>query len=114
VFGHDETASEFYGAEMAWNGDGWTLDFRDGRQFLFPEAYHAKNYAQGAAFEIRDAKGHRLTLRRDNQRKLEQVVSPPVGQSLSSTMAPIESAAQSTTWGNSENTPMIPPDIWKA
>ena len=76
VFGHDETASEFYGAEIAWNGDGWTLDFRDGRQFLFPEAYHAKNYAQGAVFEMRDANGHRLTLKRDNQRKLEQVVSP--------------------------------------
>ena len=76
VFGHDETASEFYGAEIAWNRDGWTLGLRDGRQFLFPEAYHARNYAQGAAFEMRDANGHRLTLKRGNQRKLEQVVSP--------------------------------------
>jgi YD repeat-containing protein len=76
VFGHDQTASEFYGAQIAWNGNGWTLDFRDGRQFLFPEAYHARNYAQGAPFEMRDASGHRLKLRRDNQRNLEQVVSP--------------------------------------
>jgi len=76
VFGHDQTASEFYGARIAWNGNGWTLDFRDGRQFLFPEAYHARNYAQGAPFEMRDASGHRLKLQRDNQRSLEQVVSP--------------------------------------
>ena len=76
VFGHDQTASEFYGAQIAWNGNGWTLDFRDGRQFLFPEAYHAKSYAQGAAFEMRDANGHRLKLQRDNHRNLEQVVSP--------------------------------------
>lgn len=76
VFGHDQTASEFYGAQMAWNGNGWTLDFRDGRQFLFPEAYHAKSYAQGAPYEIRDARGHRLKLLRDDQRNLEQVVSP--------------------------------------
>ena len=31
-------ASEFYGAQNAWNGDGWTLKFRDGARFLFPEA----------------------------------------------------------------------------
>jgi YD repeat-containing protein len=84
VFGHDETASEFYGAQIAWNGDGWTLDFRDGRQFLFPEAYHAKSYAQGAPFEIRDANGHRVMLHRDRQRNLEQLVSPS-GRTISFT-----------------------------
>src|ERR1035438_1601701 len=60
VFRHENTSSEFYGAQIAWNGDGWTLDFRDGRRFLFPEAYQAKNYAQGAPTEMRNADGHPL------------------------------------------------------
>lgn len=76
VFRHDETSSEFYGAQIAWNGNGWTLDFRDGSRFLFPEAYDAKNYAQGAPFEMWDAEAHRIQLKRDKQRNLEQLVSP--------------------------------------
>jgi YD repeat-containing protein len=76
VFRHDETSSEFYGAQIAWNGNGWTLDFRDGWHFLFPEAYYAKNYAQGAPYEMRDANGHRLQLKRDKERNLEQLISP--------------------------------------
>jgi YD repeat-containing protein len=76
VFRHDGTSSEFYGAQIAWNGDGWTLDFRDGRRFLFPEAYSAKTFAQGAPFEMRDDDDHRIQLKRDKQRKLEQLISP--------------------------------------
>jgi YD repeat-containing protein len=76
VFRHDETSSEFYGAQIAWNGDGWTLDFRDGRRFRFPEAYYAKNYAQGAPFEMQDADGHHIQLKRDKQRNLQQAISP--------------------------------------
>jgi Cytochrome oxidase complex assembly protein 1/Domain of unknown function (DUF6531) len=29
VYRHNETASEFYGAQIAWNGNGWNLDFKD-------------------------------------------------------------------------------------
>jgi YD repeat-containing protein len=76
VFRHDETSSEFYGAQIGWNGDGWTLNFRDGRRFLFPEAYRSKTFAQGAPYEMRDAGGHRIQLKRDQQRKLEQLISP--------------------------------------
>jgi YD repeat-containing protein len=73
---HTETASEFYGAWIAWNGNGWNLDFRDGREFLFPESYNAKNFAQGAAMEMRDAKGRRIELKRDPARNLERLISP--------------------------------------
>jgi YD repeat-containing protein len=75
VFRHDETSSEFYGAQIAWNGNGWTLNFRDGRRVLFPEAYSAKTYAQGAAFEMQEADGHRTKLRRSERRNLEQLIS---------------------------------------
>ena len=76
AYRHTETASEFYGAHIAWNGDGWNLDFRDGREFLFPESYNAKNFAQGAALEMRDAKGHRIELKRDPARNLDRLTSP--------------------------------------
>lgn len=76
VFRHDETTSEFYGMQVAWNGNGWTLDFADGRKFLFPEAYYAKNYAQGAATEMMDAAGHRIQLKRNKVRNLEELISP--------------------------------------
>lgn len=76
VFRHGETSSEFYDARIAWNGDGWTLDFRDGRRFLFPEAYYSKSYAQGAPTEMRDEHGNRIELKRDKVRNLERLVSP--------------------------------------
>lgn len=76
VFRHEETSSEFYGAQVAWSGDGWTLNFRDGRRFRFPEAYLAKNYAQGAPYEMREADGRTTQLIRGKQRNLEQAISP--------------------------------------
>jgi YD repeat-containing protein len=76
VFRHEETSSEFYGAQVAWNGNGWTLTLRDGRKVYFPEAYHAKNYAQGAAIEMIDAEGRRLHLKRDKLRNLQELISP--------------------------------------
>jgi YD repeat-containing protein len=76
VFRHEETSSEFYGAQIAWNGHGWTLAFHDGRKFYFPEAYYAKSLAQGAATEIVDAEGHRIELKRSKVRNLEELISP--------------------------------------
>jgi len=76
VFRHDETSSEFYGAQVAWNGNGWTLDFRDGRRFMFPESYRAKTFAQGAPFEMQAADGRRIQFKRNKQRNLEQLISP--------------------------------------
>jgi YD repeat-containing protein len=76
VFRHAETSSEFYGAQVAWNGNGWTLDFRDGRKFFFPEAYAATNRAQGAPIAMVDADGHRIQLKRSKVRNLEELLSP--------------------------------------
>jgi hypothetical protein len=76
VFRHGDTSSEFFGAQDAWNGDGRTLSFPDGRRFLFPEAYNAKNYAQGAATDMSDGAGHHIQLKRDSARNLRQLISP--------------------------------------
>jgi YD repeat-containing protein len=76
VFRHGDTSSEFFGAQDAWNGNGWTLDFPDGRRFLFPEAYQARSYAQGAPTDMGDSAGHHIRLNRDDARNLKQLVSP--------------------------------------
>jgi YD repeat-containing protein len=76
VFRHDQSSSEFYGAMIAWNGNGWTMTFRDGRRVYFPEAYYAKNFAQGAPTEMVDAQGHRVQLKRNKVRNLEELISP--------------------------------------
>ena len=76
VFRHAQTSSEFYGAQDAWNGNGWTLTLRDGRKIFFPEAYFAKNFAQGAPTKMQDAEGHSIQLKRDKVRNLEELVSP--------------------------------------
>jgi YD repeat-containing protein len=75
VYLHTETSTRFYGATIAWNGDGWTLHTRDGEEMRFPEAYGAKNMAQGAAYEITDAHGAKIRLERDGQRNLRQVLT---------------------------------------
>lgn len=76
VFRHDKTSSEFFGAQTAWNGNGWTLTLRDGRKFYFPDSYNAKNSAQGAPTMIQNAQGSRIELKRDSNRNLEELVSP--------------------------------------
>jgi YD repeat-containing protein len=76
VFRHDKSSSEFFGAQTAWNGNGWTLSFRDGRKFYFPDSYNAKNCAQGAPTLMQDPQGRRVELKRDNNRNLEALISP--------------------------------------
>jgi YD repeat-containing protein len=76
VYEHSTTASEFFGARIAWNGNGWTMSLRNGFVFLFPEAYYSKSLAQGAATEIRNPQGRQIRLQRDPQRNLRRLISP--------------------------------------
>jgi len=64
--------------ERAGLGD---LRFHDGRSLRFPESYHAKTLTQGAAFEIGDAAGNHIQLKRDDSRNLVEIISPS-GHSL--------------------------------
>lgn len=76
VYLHTETSTRFYKSTFAWNGNGWTLRLADGSEMIFPEAYEAKNLAQGAATQIIDPAGNKLVLQRDSERNLQQVLSP--------------------------------------
>ena len=76
VYMHTETSTRFYKATQQWNGSGWTMKLADGSEILFPESYNAKNMAQGAPIEMRDARGNRLELRRDGKRNLQEIRTP--------------------------------------
>jgi YD repeat-containing protein len=76
VFQHTETSTRFCKATTRWDGHGWTTKLADGSEILFPESYNAKNLAQGAPYEMRDAKGNRLELHRDPQRNLQEIKTP--------------------------------------
>jgi len=76
VYQHTETSTRFYKATQSWNGKGWTMRLADGSEIIFPESYNAKNMAQGAPTEFRDAEGNRLELNRDGQRNLEEIRTP--------------------------------------
>jgi len=76
VFQHTETSSRFYKAIQSWNGKGWTTRLADGSEIRFPESYDAQNLAQGAPYEMRDAKGNNLELHRDPQRNLQEIKTP--------------------------------------
>jgi YD repeat-containing protein len=76
VFQHSETSSRFYKATVRWDGGGWDTRLADGASIHFPESYQAKNMAQGAPTEMRDAKGNALRLVRDPQRNLREIATP--------------------------------------
>ena len=76
VFQHSETSSCFYKATTRWDGHGWTTRLADGSEMLFPESYNASSLAQGAPYEMRDANGNRLELKRDSRRNLQEIRTP--------------------------------------
>jgi YD repeat-containing protein len=76
MFQHTETSTRFYKATTRWDGHGWTMRLADGSEVRFPESYNAKNLAQGAPYEMRDAKGNSVELHRDPQRNLQEIKTP--------------------------------------
>ncbi len=59
-----------------WDGNGWKTELQDGSTIHFPEAYFAKNLAQGAATEMTDAAGRKIELIRDRERNLQEIRAP--------------------------------------
>jgi YD repeat-containing protein len=64
VYRHSDTASEFYGSQISWRGDTWSLKLADGDEYIFPEAYHAKNFEQCALVAVSHTTGGRVDLSR--------------------------------------------------
>ena len=102
VYEHDETSSPFYGTQFSWDMNGhWKFLMHDGSSYLFPEAYYARSLVQAAAYEIRDATGHRMQLARDHAGNLNRIVSP-AGRILDLTFD--ESARITRAEDDNENT----------
>jgi hypothetical protein len=76
VYQHSETSSPFYGTILRWTGEGWATTLRDGSKIHFPESYHARSMAQGAADLMTDSSGRQIQLLRDRQRNLHMIETP--------------------------------------
>jgi YD repeat-containing protein len=76
LYRHTETSGRFYQAITYWNDNGWTTKLADGSLISFPESYQAKKIADGAPLEIQDARGNKLHLVRDTDRKLQEIRTP--------------------------------------
>lgn len=77
VYEHTATASEFYGARIVWNGNGWTVSLRDGHVLLLPDAYNSKTQIQAAVVEMRNGRGERIKFDREPvTRNLRRLTSP--------------------------------------
>jgi YD repeat-containing protein len=82
VFVHDDSSSDFWNAQAYWNGNGWTLRFRDLTKVFFPDSYHGTTSWWGAPTEIMDALGNAIRLVRSPARTLTRIVGPS-GHSVS-------------------------------
>ena len=73
AYRHNESSGLYYGAVQQWEGRGWRLSRRDGWTVRFPDSYSSTNTAQAGPFEIRDGRGNRLNLKRNDARDLEEI-----------------------------------------
>jgi len=78
VYQNTTNPGPFYGAKIAWNGNGWTLTEKNGTLLIFPESFAASSPQQAALITIRDRNGNTVTLSRDPSPsyKLTRVTSP--------------------------------------
>src|SRR5438034_1452551 len=78
VYQNTTNPGPFYGAKIAWNGNGWTLTEKNGTVLIVPESFAASPPQQAALITIRDRNGNTVTLTRDPSPgyKLTRVTSP--------------------------------------
>lgn len=76
IYEHRATSSkEFFGARIRWHVDWWDLSLPDGSTYVFPEAYSATVYSQGAVTEMRRASGQRIKVSRSYNGNIKSVAS---------------------------------------
>jgi YD repeat-containing protein len=76
VYEHTASGTAFFKSRIAWNGNGWTLDLKDGSRISFREGFGAGRPAQSGATRIQDRYGNALTLTRNGDADLTQITSP--------------------------------------
>ena len=58
VYQNTTNPGPFYGAKIAWNGNGWTLTEKNGTVLIFPESFAASSPQRAALITIRDRNGN--------------------------------------------------------
>jgi RHS repeat-associated protein len=76
VYEHTSSGTAFYKSRIAWNGDGWNLDLKDGSRITFRMGFAAVRPGQAGATGIRDRHGNAITLTRNSDADLTQITSP--------------------------------------
>jgi len=65
VLEHTSTPTEFYRAVLRWNGQGWSMDLRDGSRYRFLGCSGDVRPGQCGMIEYKDASGRMLSIVRD-------------------------------------------------
>jgi YD repeat-containing protein len=76
IYEHTSSGTAFFKSRIAWNGDGWNLDLKDGSRIVFPDAESSERPAQAAATRLQDRYGNVIKLVRNNDGDLTQITSP--------------------------------------
>ena len=76
VYEHTSSPTSFFKARIAWNGDGWNLDLKDGSRMVFREGFQATRPSQGAVTRIQDRYGNAIVLTRNTDADLTRIASP--------------------------------------
>jgi YD repeat-containing protein len=76
VYQHTASPTDYYGSQITWNGNGWTLTTKDQTKYFFPESGPGGSPRQGAPTKVIDRNGNTVTLTRDANFNLTQVTSP--------------------------------------
>jgi len=77
VYQHTATPTAYYGSTIIWNGNGWTLKFKDGRKYIFPDSFNTNTPNRAAITSVVDRNGNTVTFTRDSSTgNLLQIISP--------------------------------------
>ncbi|AOY90738.1 hypothetical protein BKK79_02085 [Cupriavidus sp. USMAA2-4] len=76
VYTHSATPTEYYGAVITYVGGKWKLKMRDGRVMYFYDCPGCSNSRGAALREFYDRLGNSLTLTRDSNANLTQILNP--------------------------------------
>lgn len=68
--------SIFAGSRISWNGDGWDLAERNGQTLIFPSCNRDSRPRQCGLVGIRDSHGDLLTILRDGDGDLTEIIAP--------------------------------------
>lgn len=68
--------TEFYKAQLTWNGGGWNIKLKNGSMLVFPDGFNAGRASQSAVIRIQDRNGNSINITRGTNGNVTRVASP--------------------------------------